>query len=675
VVVSHRTSDASSITHRSPITPDSVPESTIPLRVAVALYAAATVALTWPLVTGLTQHIPGDFGDPLFTSWVLAWDATHLGRGWWSANIFAPHPLALAYSEHFLPQALQVLPIYALTKNPILCYNLLFLSTFVLSALGMFLFARELTGSDHAAAIAGLAFAFTPFRIASIPHLQVLSAAWMPFVLYGVRRYVTTRRVRPLAGAAAAWLVQNLSCGYYLLFFSPIVICYTAWELLRTGRWRDRRAIAQVVLAGAAVAAATVPFLLPYVELRRLGFSPRSLEETRRFSADVYAYLTADPNLRLWGPIAQAWPHAEGVLFPGLTIVALAVLGAIRRGAAPPVAPAVPPPPAMDASRLGPRNHEGMRYRRVATIVAIAWLVLVVALLFDYSIRLPGLKITSLSRVLAAGGVAGAALIALSRRTRAATIGWLQTPSAFFTLTALFAVAMSLGPEVHAKGRVTLDTNLYTLFYAYVPGFDGLRVPARYAMIATLGLAALAALGIATIHVGSRRRVALIAGSLIVVEACAVPIPIDQQSTNYARANLAPLPSTLALGADAAAVYAYLAQLPPSATILEMPLGEPAFDIRYMLYSTGHWRRLVNGYSGGAPESYALLSEALNDVLTRPDRAWDAVSRSGATHLVVHESLFREDFGRHLSTWAGAHGARQVAAFGPDRVFSIGVPR
>ena len=48
----------------------------------------------------------------------------------------------------------------------------------------------------------------------------------------------------------------------------------------------------------------------------RLGFSPRSLAETRRFSADVYAYFTADPNLRLWGSIAQAWPKSEGLLFP-----------------------------------------------------------------------------------------------------------------------------------------------------------------------------------------------------------------------------------------------------------------------------------------------------------------------------------------------------------------------
>src|SRR6202795_3999690 len=85
---------------------------------AFLIYLALTLAMTWPLARGLARDLPGDFGDPLCTSWVLAWDATHLGRGLWHANIFYPHPLALASSEPFLPQALQILPIYALTRNP-----------------------------------------------------------------------------------------------------------------------------------------------------------------------------------------------------------------------------------------------------------------------------------------------------------------------------------------------------------------------------------------------------------------------------------------------------------------------------------------------------------------------------------------------------------------------------
>src|SRR4029453_1735783 len=77
---------------------------------ATALFAALTLIFTWPLARGLARDIPGDFGDPLLNAWILAWDASHLGRGWWNANIFYPHPLSLAYSEHLLPQALQVLP-------------------------------------------------------------------------------------------------------------------------------------------------------------------------------------------------------------------------------------------------------------------------------------------------------------------------------------------------------------------------------------------------------------------------------------------------------------------------------------------------------------------------------------------------------------------------------------
>src|SRR5919109_5046463 len=107
--------------------------------VAAAAFAALTLVFTWPLALGLTRDVPSDFGDPLLNAWILAWDATHLGRGLWNANIFHPHPLALAYSEHLLPQAIQILPLYTLTKNPVLCYNVIFLSTFALSGLGMFL--------------------------------------------------------------------------------------------------------------------------------------------------------------------------------------------------------------------------------------------------------------------------------------------------------------------------------------------------------------------------------------------------------------------------------------------------------------------------------------------------------------------------------------------------------
>ena len=125
--------------------------------VATAAYVLLTIVLTWPLARALTRDLPADFGDPLLNTWILAWDAEHLLRAltghlgalgeYWNANIYYPHPLALAYSEHMTAQAAMILPVYAVTRNPILSYNVVFLSTFVLSAIGMFLFVRALTGS------------------------------------------------------------------------------------------------------------------------------------------------------------------------------------------------------------------------------------------------------------------------------------------------------------------------------------------------------------------------------------------------------------------------------------------------------------------------------------------------------------------------------------------------
>ena len=148
--------------------------------VAAALYLVAAVISTWPLASVLHREIAWDMGDPLFNSWVLMWtggqvlaflsgNMSALGQ-FWHGNIFHPEPLTIAYSEHLIPQMVQALPVLAATDNVVLAYNLLFLSTFVLSGLGVFLLVRAVTGNATAAFIAGLAFAFAPYRLAQFSH-------------------------------------------------------------------------------------------------------------------------------------------------------------------------------------------------------------------------------------------------------------------------------------------------------------------------------------------------------------------------------------------------------------------------------------------------------------------------------------------------------------------------
>jgi hypothetical protein len=583
--------------------------------VAAAAYLAITLAWTWPLAAGLTRDVPADFGDPLLNTWILAWDATHLGRGWWNANIFFPHPLTLAYSEHLLPQAVSILPLYAITRNPILCYNVVFLATFVLSGLGMFLLARELTGRTDAAFVAGLAFAFAPYRVASLPHVQVLSSAWMAFALYGFRRYFNTGHVGALAGGAAAWIVQNLSCGYYLFYFSFAMVAYLAWELINR-----RCKFLPLAIACGIVVLTTVPLLMPYLELRRLGFDARPLGEVERFSADVYAYATADPQLHIWGPIARGFPKPEGSLFPGLTILVLAAIAA-----APPAA-------------LAP------------------FALLVVPLL---GVRMPLVRMTSVSRTLAWAVVLSAAIVIGSPDARRRLRAWLASPRSLLVWVVVGAIVLSFGPDIHSYGRQIAEWSAYRILYDHVPGFDGLRVPARLGMIVVFGMAALAALAVHS------RAVATVAGTLILVESLAAPIPINQNDTNYQQRHLAALPDRVSAD-DKRDLYAYVAQLPSTAAIVELPLGEPAFDVRYMIASTRHWKPLVNGYSGGVPAAYGLLTQTLQDFLERGDRAWELLAATGATHAIVHEGSYADGLGDAVTAWLRSHGAREVAAFPAD---------
>ncbi|HMF94840.1 MAG TPA: hypothetical protein VKE96_11120 [Vicinamibacterales bacterium] len=196
------------------------------------------------------HRIAGDMGDPLFVCWVLLWTSGQIGRAlggdlsalaqYWSGNIFFPAPLTVADSEHFTPQMLQALPILALTDKVILADNLLLLATFVLSALGTYLLVRDITGWPLAAFFAGLAFAYSPYRLDQYSHLQVLSCQWIPFTLYGWRRYAAGGRLRALAGGTAALVTQALSSIYYLAYFTPFAVVYLLDEMISVRLQPDR---------------------------------------------------------------------------------------------------------------------------------------------------------------------------------------------------------------------------------------------------------------------------------------------------------------------------------------------------------------------------------------------------------------------------------------------------
>lgn len=301
---------------------------------ALAFYVVAAIAMTWPVARDAGDHIAVDLGDPAFVSFVMAWGSQHwlellsgdltAATRFWSAPTFYPEPLTTAYSEHFALHSLLTLPVYAVTRNAVLCYNLWFLATFALAGFSMFLLARALIGSPLASFVAGLAFAFAPYRFASLSHLQVLSSFWMPLALLGLHHFFEHGRKRALLFAAAAIWAQCLASAYYLIFFTPFAALFVLIELTVRKRLADVRAWVLLAAAAAVTSIALLPFLWPYLEVQRMLTLKRSLTDVELHSADLAAWVTANPEVHVWGWLRT---FDKGWLFPGLATLAMVVLG------------------------------------------------------------------------------------------------------------------------------------------------------------------------------------------------------------------------------------------------------------------------------------------------------------------------------------------------------------
>ena len=640
-----------------------------------AMYSLIAIVWTWPLVRHLHTRIASDLGDPLFNSWVLAWtsgqvlraiggDFSALGR-YWHGNIFHPEPLTLAYSEHLTAQMIQGLPVYAATGNILVTYNLLFIATFAMSGLGMYLLMRELTGRPLAAFLAGLAFAYAPYRLGQFSHLQVLSSYWMPLALYGFRRYFASGRVRALAGGGAALVMQNLSCGYFMLFFTPFAAVYCLYEMTARRLVGNRRVWTHLLLAATGVALVTWPFISPYLRLReQQDLGVRNAGEIQMFSADTSAFASIAPNSRLLAESRAGYWAPEGEGFVGFTILAFAIAGLVAGSIR--IVRGVP-------WRLLPLWHTiaiaAAGLASLASLGLVLWFFVGAGVHVTWGgDRILHRNVALPLRLALVSTAAFAVLRALAVRRAAATE---PTAFGFTAMCAAAAALLALGPRIHSLGR-SLGEGPYAWALEYVPGFDGLRVPARFLMVSALFLAMLAGFGAAALLASRLKRsaaaVVLMGGIGLLAESWVAPL---QTNMPVIPADDFTIPPAPAAGRRAPPLYRQLRDLPDDVVLLELPYGVQAYDLMTTFYAGSHRRPVLNGFSGFFPASYSGRIEALRRPLDDPAAAAEVLHTSGATHVLLHQSAFTGDTGARVADWLLALGAKQVSVHQTDRLFEL----
>jgi hypothetical protein len=592
---------------------------------SAAAYATITAFLGRDVLAHPGTVVTSDAGDPLLVAALLVWNATRvpLSDAWWQFPIFYPTRDALAISEHFLGVSAISTPLYWMTGDALVTYNLVTLLTFPLCGAAMYALVYHLTRSSAGAFLAGLAYAFAPYRIAQLPHLQMLVSFWAPLALLGLHAYLDGGKRRWLALYGAAWLLQGAANGYALVFLSVLVGLWVIWFVVARARWRELTMIAGTTLLALLP---LVPILRRYIAVHTLhGFS-RDLAEMRTFSADLAAIFCAPEGLTFWHWFRTAC-RPEGQLFPGVAVATIYVvaLSRIVARSGPDATPASWSVTLLSRALFA----AGLLYAAVVGSVLIGgpWRVEVGPLvLSSSSIEKPIMVSTAM---LLFG-------LVLSPGVRTAARG--SSTAGFYVLAALAAWVLALGPTVTLMGEPRGIPAPFALL-TYLPGASGLRVPARFWLIAQMCLGVVTGLFAATLLEG-RRRAVRIAFVTLIGGALLADGWIDRM----------PVVPAVASTPDP--------RPPRNAVVLELPLGLFADIAAQFRGVVGGWRT-VNGYSGYLPHYYPALMDA---VAIEEGSALTPFRALGDLHVIVSREAPR------LMALVERQPGAAVAARGPHTV-------
>jgi hypothetical protein len=584
---------------------------------ALSLYGVVTALTTYPLIMVVGRAVPAALGDPLLNTWILWWDSGHrpLTAAWWNAPAFYPTAGVMAFSELLLGLLPITAPVQWWSHNPLLAYNVAFLLSFPLSGLAAHALAFELTGRHDAGVLAGLAFAFSPYRANELGHIQMLSYYWAPVALYALHRYLgRDRRPAWLAVFSGAWLLQVLCNGYALFQFSVLIILWLVWFSTTA---RDVVTIGVAWLCGSLP---LVPMLIKYREVQGSLHLKRAITDITNLSADITGFLSAPPDVALWGGRLMSNPSPG--LFPGATVLVIVIAAAV----------------------LSVRDRVRERSTLTLDRLMLALVALVCAAVtcsvfvigpWALGPLTVGQGYKSFSLAVSAG------LLCAARGPRWRRVWRTRSLAGFYALATVALYVLSFGPAPHARGKQVM----YKAPYAWLmvlPGFDAIRVPARFAMLAVLCLAVLVAL-------------AFVRWSPVL--------------GNWRR----PIWIVLIVGLVADGWLRFAVLPPPAAgppepwtgvtAVVELPLGEPDRDAAALYRAIAHGQPLINGDSSShVPPHYLPMADALGarDVTVLNELAafgpvGIAVDRSAAGSRELEAALSHLDgvrAGRASSEWA-----------------------
>jgi len=259
-----------------------------------------TCAFFWPIITHISSYSEG--GDAMFNSWTLARDQNCILRhgcpSYADGNIFFPHKNSMLYSETQLSAGVITLPLYFINDNPIFSYNVMTVASFFLMAFFMYLLAKYLSkGREIVSILAGVLFAYSPFRMGALSHLQNSSIFYLPLAFLLIFKFFDTKKRGYLVG-----LFVTLALQFYASWYQMVYVLI-ALGILLGGYWLFKLAKPKVVLSVFVVvclaAISTAPLAKSYANFSKSNSASFSIQSQTTYSASLIDYVTPEQGTLL----------------------------------------------------------------------------------------------------------------------------------------------------------------------------------------------------------------------------------------------------------------------------------------------------------------------------------------------------------------------------------------
>lgn len=293
-----------------------------------ALFVVLTIVMTWPQAANLSTHVY-DSDDPLLSIWRISWIAHILPASpadLMNGNIFHPEKRTLAYTDSVLLEGLAGAPLIWSGVSRVTTYNLLLLFSIALSGWAMWKYVLYLTGHSAAAILAGIIFAYVPFRFDHFHHLELQATIFLPLTLLYFERMLESGSRRDAALMMALYVAEVFSCIYYSVFLVTALIPIAAVRLWRMPDDARLRVIRAALPAVAIALIVVAPYGYTYA-LNRETLGERLDRDVHLYSATPSNYLATTSANVIHGGWSAQFGQQERFLFPGVMAVALAAIG------------------------------------------------------------------------------------------------------------------------------------------------------------------------------------------------------------------------------------------------------------------------------------------------------------------------------------------------------------